>query len=104
MGPYVDVVLMPHVRASLCGPFPPCRLRRREYGAPPSRRLPVFPPTINNKEGNGLVCRWRFNASRPCVSMWKLPSLSSASEGIWSAAVPAASRIPFESDGKDGKI
>ena len=46
MGPYVDGVLMPHVRASLCGPFPPCRLRRREYGAPPSRRLPVFPSNL----------------------------------------------------------
>ena len=22
-----------------------------------------FPPTINNKEGNGSLCRWRFHAS-----------------------------------------
>jgi len=64
MGPFVDVVLMPLVRPSLCCNFPPCRLRRRDYGAPPSRRLPVFPPTINNKEVNDHI-RKRSKSS-PC--------------------------------------
>ena len=45
-GLFVDGVLIPLLRPSLCGNFPPCRLRRREYGPPPSRRLPVFPPNM----------------------------------------------------------
>ncbi|MDD3952347.1 MAG: hypothetical protein PHY82_00360, partial [Lentisphaeria bacterium] len=36
-----------------------------------------------------------FNASRASGSMWSLPSLSSPWEGIWSAAVPAASASRF---------
>ncbi|MDD3952919.1 MAG: hypothetical protein PHY82_03265 [Lentisphaeria bacterium] len=32
-------------------------------GEPARRRRSIFPPTINNKEGNCPVCRWRFNAS-----------------------------------------
>jgi len=32
-------------------------------GEPAGRRRSIFPPAINNKEGNWLRCRWRLNAS-----------------------------------------
>ena len=59
------------VPSTICGHFPPCCLRRREYGAPAS----LF----------------------PFVSMWSLPSLLSPSEGIWSARVSPAPLFPFVS-------
>ncbi|MDD3953684.1 MAG: hypothetical protein PHY82_07210 [Lentisphaeria bacterium] len=32
-------------------------------GEPAGRRRSIFPPTINNKEENWPLCRWRFHAS-----------------------------------------
>ena len=61
---------------------------------------------INRFYGEKIIKKSNFGTMTSIIGARKseLPSLSSPSEGIWTAAVPAASRIPFEYDGKDGKI
>ena len=95
------------VPSTICGHFPPCRLRRREYGAPPSRRLPLFRPALC---GHFPPCRLRRReyGAPPSRRLPVFPSNMMAkmerSDRIWEPAGTRALHIPSDDQQQGGKL